>query len=187
VKYAFIQSQRASHSLTILCRVLGVSRSGYYSWCHRSVSPRREADRQLLKEIERVHKAHRGHCGALKTWRVLSREGVPCGKHRIARLRQDNGIMARRRWRFIVTTRARRHHWSAPNRLNRYFVAEAPDQVWVGDVTGVPTRQGWLYLAVLIDLFSRRVVGWSMGSNNDTDLTLGALDMGLITAIHSRD
>jgi transposase InsO family protein len=66
-------------------------------------------------------------------------------------------------------------------------VAEAPDQVWVGDVTGVPTRQGWLYLAVLIDLFSRRVVGWSMGSNNDTDLTLGALDMGLITAIHSRD
>ena len=91
--------------------------------------------------------------------------------------------MARRRWRFIVTTRSKRNNWYAPNRLGRYFAAEAPNQVWVGDVTGVPTRQGWLYLAVLIDLFSRRVVGWSMGSNNDTELTLGALDM----AIEHRD
>lgn len=183
MKYAFIQSQRTSHSLAVLCRVLGVSRSGYYSWCKLGTSPRQEADRQLLREIKRVHKAHRGHSGALKTWRVLKHEGIPCGKHRVARLRQDNGIVARRRWRFIVTTRARRHHWCAPNRLNRYFEAQAPDQVWVGDVTGVPTRQGWLYLAVLIDLFSRRVVGWSMGSNNDTELTLGALEM----AIEHRD
>jgi transposase InsO family protein len=143
------------------------------------VSRRQEADRQLLREIERVHKVHRGHSGALKTWRVLKREGIPCGKLRIARLRQDNGIVARHRWRFIVTTRAKRHHWFARNRLRRCFVAEAPDQVWVGDVTGVPTRQGWLYLAVLIDLFSRRVVGWSMGSHNDTALTLGALEMAI--------
>ena len=170
MKYAFIQSQRAVHSLVILCRVLGVSRSGYYNWCKRGVAPRQEADRQLLREIERVHEVHRGHSGALKTWRI-------------ARIRQDNGIVARRRWRFIVTTRARRHHWYAPNRLNRHFEAEAPDQVWVGDVTGIATRQGWLYLAVLIDLFSRGVVGWSMGSSNDTELTLGALEM----AIEHRD
>ena len=179
MKYAFIRSQRAFHSLAMLCRVLGVSRSGYYSWRKRGASSRQEADRRLLREIERVHKAHRGHSGALKTWRVLKREGIPCGKHRIARLRQDNGIVAQRRWRFIVTTRSRPNRWCAPNRLNRYFAAEAPDQVWVGDVTSVPTRQGLLYLAVLIDLFSRRVVGWSMGSNNDTELTLRALDMAI--------
>jgi putative transposase len=183
VKYAFILSQRATHSVVMLCQVLGVSRSGYYSWCKRDMSRRQDADRELLREIERVHKAHRGHSGALKTWRVLKREGIPCGKHRVAQLRKDNDIVARRRWRFVVTTRSKRQHWCAPNRLRRYFMAEAPDLVWVGDVTGVPTRQGWLYLAVLIDLFSRQVVGWSMGPSNDTALTLGALEM----AIEHRD
>lgn len=183
MKYAFILSQIDTHSVAMLCRVLGVSRSGYYSWCNRGISRRQEADRELVREIKRVHRAHRGHSGALKTWRVLKREGIHCGKHRVAQLRKENDIVARRRWRFIVTTRSKRQHWCAPNRLRRCFVAEAPDLVWVGDVTGVPTRQGWLYLAVLIDLFSRQVVGWSMGPSNDTALTLGALEM----AIEHRD
>lgn len=179
MKYAFVQNQRTAHSIVMLCRVLGVSRSGFYGWLRRDSSRRHELDRQLLQQIHRVHKAHRGHSGALKTWRVLKREGIPCGKHRVARLRQENDIVARRRWRFIVTTRSKRQHWTAPNRLKRYFRTDRPDRVWVGDVTGVPTKQGWLYLAVLVDLFSRQVVGWSMSSRNDTDLTLGALEMAI--------
>jgi transposase InsO family protein len=132
-----------------------------------------------LKQIRRVHDNHRGHSGAVKTWRVLTREGVACGKHRVARLRQEHDIIAKRRWRYIVTTRSKRNQWCAPNRLQRDFVATAPDRVWVGDVTGVPTREGWLYLAVLIDLFSRQVIGWSMGKRNDTHLVLAALHMAI--------
>jgi transposase InsO family protein len=113
----------------------------------------------------------------VKTWRVLKCEGIPGGKHRVARLRRENDIRAKRRWRFIVTTRSKRDQWYAPNLLQRCFDAPAPDRVWVGDVTGVPTRQGWLYLAVLIDLYSRAVIGWSMSNHNNTDLVLGALAM----------
>jgi len=133
----------------------------------------------LLAQIRRVHNEHRGHSGAVKTWRVLAHEGVACGKHRVARLRREHDIMAKRRWRYIVTTRSKRSQWCAPNRLQRDFVAMAPNKVWVGDVTGVPTREGWLYLAVLVDLFSRQVVGWSMGKHNNTALVLAALDMAV--------
>jgi putative transposase len=179
VKYAFITAHKGQHSVVILCRVLGVSRSGFYGWLRRDVDRRNEADQVLLGEIQRVHQAHRGHSGALKTWRVLKLENIPCGKHRVARLRRENDIVARRRWRFIVTTRSKRRQWCAPNRLQRDFAASAPDKVWVGDVTGIPTRQGWLYLAILVDLFSRQVVGWSMGARNNTELTLGALEMAI--------
>lgn len=156
-----------------------VSRSGYYTWLNRPVSCRVEANRALLAQIRRVHDEHRGHSGAIKTWRVLKREGIACGKHRVARLRREHDILAKRRWRYIVTTRSKRNQGCAPNRLQRDFIATAPNRVWVGDVTGVPTREGWLYLAVLIDLFSRQVVGWSMGKRNDTALVLAALDMAI--------
>ena len=165
--------------MVVLCRVLQISRSGYYAWLRRPVSTRCQADQVLFTEIQRVHEAHRGHSGAVKTWRVLNREGVTCGKHRVARLRRENDIVAKRRWRYLVTTRSKRHQWHAPNLLQRHFGAREPDQVWVGDVTGVATRQGWLYLAVLIDLFSRQVVGWSMDTRNDTALALGALNMAI--------
>lgn len=143
------------------------------------MSRRAEADQELLGKIRRVHKAHRGHSGALKTWRILRLEGETCGKHRVARLRRENGIMAKRRWRYLVTTRAKRRQWCAPNLLCRDFTVQHPDQVWVGDVTGVPAREGWLYLAVLIDLFNRQVVGWSMSKRNDTALVMRALEMAI--------
>ena len=108
MKYAFISANRHQYSVVVLCRVLGVSRSGFYDWLRRDYRPRNEADQVLLREIQRVHKVHRGHSGAVKTWRVLKRENIPCGKHRVARLRQENNIVARRRWRFIVTTRSKR-------------------------------------------------------------------------------
>ncbi len=156
-----------------------VSRSGYYDWLKRPVSRRQEADQVLLEQIQSVHKDYRGHSGALKTWHVLNGRGIECGKHRVARIRRENDIVAKRRRRFVVTTRSKRQGWCAPNRLQRNFHTEAPNQVWVGDVTGIPTQEGWLYLAVLLDLFSRPVVGWSMGNQNNTALTLSALDMAI--------
>ena len=183
MKYAFIQSERQHHALQTLCRVLKVSRSGYYDWLKRPVSPRIAVDDALLQQIQKVHKAHRGQSGAKKTWGRLGELGIVCGKHKVARLRRENDIVAKRRVRFIATTRSKCNHWRAPNRLNRDFTALTPNRVWVGDVTGVPTRQGWLYLAVLVDLFSRQVVGWAMGKANNTELTLSALTM----AIEHRD
>jgi len=179
VKYAFICDQRRYHSLVRLCQVLKVSRSGYSSWFKRNPSTRDETDQALLPEIQRVHALHRGHSGALKTWRVLQLEGISCGKHRVARLRQQHGIVAKRRQRYLVTQRSTYTNWQAPNLLQRCFTVDQPDRVWVGDVTHVPTREGWLFLAIELDLYSRRVVGWAMHEQNNTELLLSALDMAI--------
>lgn len=179
MKYAFVQAQVPNHPITLLCHVLKVSRSGYYRWNQRVPSLRDLADKKLLKDIKRVHAEHRGHAGALKTWNVLKRQGIVCGKHQVARIRRVNGIVAKRRKRFVVTTRSKNTKWVAPNLLQRDFSVQQPNQVWVGDVTFVPTQQGWLYLAVLIDLYSRQVIGWSMSNRNNTPLLLGALEMAI--------
>lgn len=179
MKYAFVETQTPNHPITLLCHMLKVSRSGYYRWRWKIPSQRDQADKVLLLQIERVHHEHRGHAGALKTWYVLKRQGIACGKHQVARLRRVNGIVAKRRKRFVVTTRSKNTKWVAPNLLQRDFTVQQPNQVWVGDVTFIPTQQGWLYLAVLIDLYSRQVIGWSMSNRNNTPLLLGALEMAI--------
>jgi putative transposase len=179
VKYAFIGTQLRYHTLSILCQMLRVSRSGYYGWVNRPVSVKAQADDKLVAQIQRVHHEHRGHSGALKTWRVLQSQGIDGGKHRIARLRQQHDIVAKRRRRFITTTQSKYHKWQAPNLLQRQFTVHQPNRVWVGDVTHIPTREGWLFLAVQIDLFSRQVVGWSMLKHNNSELLLVALNMAI--------
>ncbi len=159
--------------------MLRVSRSGYYSWLERDPDRRVQADQKLLQEIQRVHSEHRGHSGALKTWRVLQLKGIACAKHRVARLRQLHDIVARRRKRYLATSRSKYNKWQAPNLLKRNFTVDQPDRVWVGDVTHVATREGWLFLAVQIDLYSRQVVGWAMHRHNNAELLLGALDMAI--------
>lgn len=156
-----------------------VSRSGYYGWCRRGESARCQADRALLGHIQSVHESHRGHCGALKTWRVLNAQGIRCGKHQVARIRREHGIVARRRRRFVATTQSKHTLWRAPNLLERDFKVDKPDRVWVGDVTFVPTREGFLFLAVLIDLYARKVVGYGMSNRNDGALVLAALEMAV--------
>lgn len=163
-----------------MCRVLSVSSSGYYEWLTRPLSRRAESNKQLLIQIKRVHKESREAYGSLKTWITLNTQGVACGKHRVARLRRLSGIEARRRKRFKVTTNSKNTEWIAPNLLNRCFKTERPNQVWVGDVTFIATRMGWLYLAILLDLYSRKIIGWSMSNRIDKHLVLGALDMALI-------
>jgi transposase InsO family protein len=132
-----------------------------------------------VDEIRRVHAAARGVYGARKTWQQLRAQGIVCGQHRVARLRRRHGIEATRRRRFKVTTRSRQGHGRTPDLVQRGFTAPAPNRVWVGDVTCVATREGWLYVAVLLDLYSRKVVGWAMSERINSALVLRALSMAL--------
>src|SRR5512134_1015648 len=137
--------------------VLKVSRSGYYGWRGGKESRRNQENRALLIEVEKVHSQSRQAYGALKTWRELKAQGVKCGRHRVARLRRKAGIEARRKRRFRITTQSRAGMVVAENRLNRSFEVESVNRVWVGDITFITTAAGWLYLSVLLDLYSRRV------------------------------
>lgn len=159
--------------------MLGVSRSGYYAWASRGPSSRAQANAALVVAIRQIHAQSREAYGAVKTWKALRERGVICGRHRVARLRRLHGIEARRRRRFKLTTHSKHTPWIAPNRLQGVFHAARPNRVWVGDITFIATRSGWLYLAVLLDLYSRKVVGWAMAHANDTGLVGAALEMAL--------
>lgn len=178
MRYAFIREHARAHRVRALCRVLQVSRSGYYGWRRRRASPRAAANARLLARIRAIHAASRENYGARKTWRALIAAGESCGLNRVARLRQRHGIEARRLKRFRARYAARQSVF-APNLLERHFEAPAPDRVWVGDMTVIPTREGWLHLAVLLDLYSRRVVGWAMGAMANRSLAIGALAMAI--------
>ena len=180
MKYAFIRAHDQEFHLCRMCRVLGVSRSGYYAWRDRPLSRRAQANHRLVDEIRRAHAAARGVYGAVKTWQQLRAQGIVCGEHRVARLRRLHGIEATRRRRFKVTTHSRRGHGVTPDLVQRGFTAPAPNRVWVGDVTCVATREGWLYVAVLLDLYSRKVVGWAMSERINTALVLQALHMAIV-------
>jgi len=178
VKYAFIQAQW-QWAVAALCKGLQVSRSGYYDWQGRKPSRRAVANQRLLSHIRNVHTQYRQAYGAVKTWQALKQQGIACGKHRVARLRKAAGIEALRKRRFRVTVAHHHTAEAAPDLLNRQFQAAAPDRIWVGDMTFIRTRQGWLHLAVLVDLFSRKVVGWSMGERANGALHESALQMAL--------
>jgi transposase InsO family protein len=171
VRYEFIGQHHTQFRIAALCRVLRVS---------RVPGARVHANERLLADIRRVHWEHREAYGALKTWRALNRQGVACGKHRVARLRREAGIEAKRKRRFRVMTEHQQRPAPAPDLLNRQFRTQAPDQAWVGDMTFIRTRQGWLHLAVLLDLFSRRIVGWAMHNQPGQTLTHTALTMALV-------
>jgi transposase InsO family protein len=163
-----------------LCRLLSVSRAGFYAWCTRGESERSRRDHTLLAHIAHVHAASRQAYGAVKTWRELKARGIACGKHRVARLRRQAGIEARRKRRFRVIVEHHHTAPAAPNLVQRRFHVPAPNRIWVGDMTFIRTRAGFLHLAVLLDLYSRRVVGWAMGERPNLPLALNALDMALL-------
>jgi transposase InsO family protein len=162
-----------------LCRVLKVSRSGFYDWLDRPKSKRSLFHHQLTIEIKRIHERSCQRYGAVKCWKALKREGFACGRDQVVRLRRVNDIYSKRRRRFVVTTKSKQGHESAPNILNRKFSVSSPNQAWVGDVTFIPTLKGWLYLSVLLDLYSRKVVGWSMSNRNDSTLIKDCLEMAI--------
>lgn len=163
MKYAFMHTHQQEFRLARMCRVLGVSRSGFYAWRGRKPSARTQENQQLTERLRVLHQQTREAYGARKMWQLLKREGMRCGRHRIARLRREAGIVALRRRRYVRTVQARQQTGAViPNRLNQQFAVSAKNRVWAADYTFVPTRTGWLYVAVILDLYSRRIVGWAM-------------------------
>lgn len=180
MKFAFIKAQKAEFPVEMMCEHLDVSRSGYYAWCHRGPSVRRQQDHALAEKIQQIHSQSRGTYGRPRVHAALRSQGVRASSKRVQRLMKQRGLHARRPRRYRSTTDSGHALPVAPNVLARAFWAQAPNEAWVGDITFIPTAQGWLYLCVLLDLFSRRVIGWSMSDTIDRHLCLSALQMALV-------
>ena len=173
--------------MTVMCEALEISRSGYYASLGREPSRRAKEDAELVAEIQEVHRASRGTYGSPRMHVELQAREFRVGRHRVARLMRENGITARFKRPFRRTTDSSHSLAVAPNHLDRNFTVDAPDKAWTTDITYVWTEQGWLYLAVVLDLFSRRVIGWSMAEHLRTELVLAALGMALGHRVPSHD
>jgi len=175
-----MSAHQAEHRITTMCRLLDVSTSGYYAWKLREPSARSQANEQLLERIRTIHTHSRENYGAPRVIEDLREAGVKVGHNRVARLMRAAGLVGASRRKGCWTTRRNKDARPAPDLVERKFVAEAPDRLWVADITYVPTWAGFLFLAVVLDVFSRRIVGWSMANHLRTELILEALDMALL-------
>ncbi len=192
MRYAFISEYSQEHSITLMCTLLNVSRSGFYKFRRHIVSARENANVRLLEEIKAIHQESRETYGSPRIHRELVKNGKPCGRHRVARLMAKEGIVGKIRRRFRTTTRARKGAVPAPDLLKRYFAAVRPHQVWTSDITYIWTNEGWLYLAVILDVFSRAIVGWATSERIDAPLVCTAFQRacwqyrpGLRVILHS--
>ncbi|MFQ5935117.1 MAG: IS3 family transposase [Acidiferrobacterales bacterium] len=179
VRYQFIEAEKARFPVIGLCRVLQVSRSGFYAWQARPESPRVRQNRRLELKIRAIHRGSRRNYGSPRVHDALREAGEHCGRHRVARLMRAAGLRAKTVRKFRATTDAAHTHPVAENLLAQGFSAQAPNARWVSDITYVPTGEGWLYLAVVLDLFSRAVVGWAMAPRMTAQLVRDALTMAL--------
>ena len=179
MRFGFIAAEKAAFPVRLLCRMLQVSRAGFYAWQARPPAPRAREDERLGLEIAAIHVDSRHRYGSPRIHAELADRGCRTSRKRVARLMRVRGLVARRRRRFRVTTQSRHPFPIAPNVLARQFERARPDQAWVTDITYIPTGEGWLYLAVILDLCSRVAVGWAMSDRITDDFTLDALGMAL--------
>jgi len=179
VKFGFIAAEKARYPMRLLCRCLGVTRSGFYAWQRRPPAPRSVEDVRLMQRLRLVHAVHRHTYGRPRLHRALRNEGIRISEKRVRRLMRLAGLTAVGRRAFRVTTDSA-HSWPiAGNLLKRQFAVAAPHQRWAADITALPTQAGWCYLAVVLDLGSRRVVGWAVRVSLEVDLVLAALHVAL--------
>ena len=179
MKYRFIERNQRRFPIQRLCWLLGLQRSSYYAWKKRKPSQQEQNNRALIEHIRRIHRLSRRTYGSPRVYAQLQRQGIACSPKRVARLMQQDGLQGQRRSRRVITTHSRHSLPVAPNRLNREFYADRPDQKWVADITYIPTAEGWLYLAGVLDLYSRKIVGWAMSEQIDANLVEQALRMAL--------
>jgi putative transposase len=183
MRFVFIQAHARIWRVTTMCRVLEVSRAGYYAWRARPLCDRVKDDRVLADKIREIQKQVKQRYGSPRTWQELRALGFTCGENRVARVMRQAGIRAKSARKFRVTTQSEHEQPIARNVLDRQFAVEAhrrPDRTWVADITDIPTREGWLYLAVILDLATRRVVGWALRTRLEQELALAALRMALL-------
>lgn len=177
-----IEQKQASSDLSVeaMCEALEVSASGYYAWCRRDISPRQQADARLGAEIESVFVESRRTYGSHRVWLALRERGIRTSRKRVERLMRERGLRSVRvRQRRVGLTKAGQSAYFAPNLLEQDFHAARKNEKWVTDTTYIPTREGWLYLVSVMDLFSRQIVGWAMGAHHDAALATSALDMAI--------
>ncbi len=179
MKYEFIANHSSALRVKKMCRALRVSRSGYYDWRKRGLSQREQSNRRLLVKIKESHKGSRETYGSPRITVELRAKGETCNKKRVARLMRINGIAAKTKRRFKITTNSRHNHLAAPNLVNQKFVAGASNQLWTSDITYLPTKEGWLYLSVVLDVYNRQIVGWAMSKRLTQGLVIAALKQAL--------
>jgi len=179
MKYRFIEKHQYRYSVGSQCQALDVWRSGYYAWRDRQKKAEDGSLRALIEHIRRIHKKSRRTYGSPRVCAELRADGMVCNHKRVARLMRLEGLYGRRKRQKVSTTDSKHTNPIAPNLLNRQFQADAPDTKWVADITYIPTREGWLYLAAVLDLYSRKIVGWSMNAQITADLVEDALRMAL--------
>lgn len=180
MRYAFIEEHRSWWRLPVMCRLLSVSKSGYFAWRDGRERPRRSEDRALTVRIQAIHAESRRTYGSPRIHHALKTQGIALGKKRVERLMKAAGIAVIPARRFVVTTDSDHDQPIAPDLLQRDFAATAPNQRWVTDITYVRTAEGWLFLAAIVDLFSRMIVGWAMDATMHRRLVLTALDMAIV-------
>ena len=179
MRYQAVHRLRGEYPVSRLCRTLGAPPSGYYRWHKREATDRIREDRQLKQKILAIHAQGKGCYGTRRVERALRRQGVGTSRRRVGRLRRELGLRAKAAKKFKATTDSAHSYPVAPNRLERRFEAPAADRIWVGDITYLWTREGWLYLAIVLDTFSRRIVGWSVSDRLERDLAVTALEKAL--------
>jgi len=179
VKFALIEAEKADFPVAFMCRQLSVSRSGYYAWRDRAPSKRALDTAKLGDEVKAIYREHKGRYGSPRVLHELGDRGRCTSRKRVARIMREQGLVARQRKRFRRTTDSNHRFPVAENLLERNFETAAPNRVWVTDLTYIWTREGWLYLSAILDLYSRAVVGWAMSDHIDTALCLRALKMAL--------
>lgn len=176
MRFGFIHERRHEFPVGVMCHVLRVARSGYYAWCGRQLSARRQRQAVLDEQIRQVHRDNRAVYGSPRVHRELQARGVACCENTVAKRMRACGVRAKTQRRFVVRTTDSRHgHPVAPNTLDRQFQQARPNEAWVADITYIPTQQGWLYLAAVMDLCSRKIVGWATADHLRAELACEAL------------
>lgn len=174
-----MQQLQTEFPISVMCEVLSVTRSGYYAWRKKPESKRKQSNITLHKKIRTVHRDSGESYGSPHVYKALKKQGETCSENRVARLMREDGLKAKTKRRFMATTNSKHNLPVAPNLLNRNFSPEAPNQFYAGDITYIWTTEGWLYLAVILDLFSRSVVGWAMDKRMTRQLVMNALTMAV--------
>lgn len=179
MKYAFVKDHCSAHGIRQLCSALDVSTSGYYDWCNRAKSPRVLENQRLLTLIKCHHASSNETYGSPRIHKDLVAEGEVVNIKRVARLMREADVVPKAARRFVITTNSKSNEPPAPDLLQRQFLTDGPNQAWVCDTTFIRTREGWLYLAIVLELFSRQIIGWSMGSRNNKTLVIDAITMAV--------
>lgn len=179
MKFEFIENHRSEFAVGKMCQVLGVSRSGYYQWRNAPESERKKSNEALYVRIKETYNAFHGTYGSPRITRELQDKGIQCSENRVARLMREKELAAKTKRKYKVTTDSKHDLPVAPNLVEKDFSAAAPNRLWVSDITYIWTLEGWLYLAVILDVFSRQIVGWSMSQRMTQDLVLNALKSAL--------